>query len=227
MARANKIYSHVYQAGGGNLSRSEDCCVYFIESNGEGAIIDCGAGASADKILDNISSAGFALDMIRYIIVTHGHIDHIGGLHRMKEMLSAEVVAHEQELPAIEVGLPNLTAAAMYGVKYQPVKADVVLKGDGAVTVGKLKLYCPHTPGHTVGGISPYVDIGDQRILFGQDIHGPFSRTWGSNMQDWRNSMQKLLALNADILCEGHFGIVSPSSEVKRYIESYLRQYSR
>lgn len=227
MAMVYNICPHVYQAGGGNLSRSEDCCVYFIESIGEGAIIDCGAGISADKILDNISSSGFALDMIRYIVVTHGHIDHVGGLYRMKELLKAKVVAHEQELPAVEVGLPNLTAAAMYGVKYIPVDVDVVLKGDEAIQIGGLRLYCPHTPGHTAGGISPYVDIEGQRILFGQDIHGPFSQTWGSNMKDWRTSMHKLLDLNADILCEGHFGVISPASEVKKYIESYLRQYAR
>lgn len=227
MAKIHKIYPHVYQVGGNNLSRPEDCCVYFLESNGEGAVIDCGAGASADRILENISSGGFALDMIRYIIVTHGHIDHIGGLWAMNDRLSAQVAAHELELPAVEDGLPHLTAAAMYRVEYRPVKVDLMLKGDDVIQLGDLSINCLHTPGHTPGGISPYVDIDRQRVLFGQDIHGPFSQTWGSNMDDWRKSMHKLLDLNADILCEGHFGIYSPASEVRNYIEGYLRQYSR
>ena len=39
--------------------------------------------------------------------------------------------------------------------------------------------------------------------------------------------MQKLIELEADILCEGHFGIYSPASAVKKYIEGYLRQYGQ
>jgi len=227
MAKIIEICPQVYQIGGSGLSRSEDCCVYLLESHGEGAIIDCGAGASADRILENISAGGFSLDIIRYIIVTHGHIDHIGGLHTMRERLSAQVVAHQLELPAVEEGRPNLTAAAMYRVNYLPVQVDIVLQGDQAIELGGLTVHCPHTPGHTPGGISPYVDIDGQRILFGQDIHGPFSPTWGSNMNHWRQSMQKLLDLNADILCEGHFGIYSPGREVRNYIEGYLKQYAR
>ena len=45
-------------------------------------------------------------------------------------------------------------------------------------------------------------------------------------MNLWRESMNKLLALNADILCEGHFGIYDGKDKVRRYIESYVRQFS-
>ncbi|WP_054694770.1 MBL fold metallo-hydrolase [Syntrophomonas palmitatica] len=227
MKKAVKICPHIYQVGGSTLSASEDCCVYLIENEGEGVLIDAGAGKGSQRILDNIKSLGLSLQAVKYIILTHGHIDHVGGLKYLQEQTGAQVVCHHLELPAIQDGEPKLTAAALYGMKYDGVNVDIVLHGDDGVHLGNLQIYCPHTPGHTVGGISPYIDIAGQRILFGQDIHGPFSSQWGSDMKQWRDSMRKLLALEADILCEGHFGIYQPAAEVKRYIEGYLRQYIR
>jgi len=57
--------------------------------------------------------------------------------------------------------------------------------------------------------------------LFGQDLHGPFNDGFLSNLQDYQLSMQKLLDLSADILCEGHLGIFQPPDEVKQYIETH------
>lgn len=226
MAKINEIWAGVYQVGGNRLSFPEDCCVYLVQGNQEAVLIDAGAGKSADFIIENMEKNGIELAQIKTIIATHGHIDHIGGLKKMQERLGARVVAHELELPAIEDGLPQLTAAAWYRVEYQKVKVDQVLKQEvEKVEVGGMDLFCVHTPGHTPGGISIYCDIDGKRVLFGQDIHGPFNQEWGSNMSDWRKSMQKLLDLEADILCEGHFGIYSPAAQVRKYIEGYLWRF--
>ena len=89
--------------------------------------------------------------------------------------------------------------------------------------IGDLEFNFLHTPGHTPGSISVYIDTRDGRVLFGQDIHGPFSPAWGSDLAQWRASMQKLLDLKADVLCEGHAGIYR-EKEIGKYIESYLKQ---
>jgi len=226
MNRIKKICPHVYQVGGDGLSRPEDCCVYLVQGNGEAALIDTGAGRSAALIADNITAGGLHLEEIKYILVTHGHIDHIGGLKYYKQRLSAQVVAHRLELGAVSQGKPELTAAAWYGVQYQPVEVDRILeKEEEKIAVGGLELVCLHTPGHTPGSISIYVDCGDQRVLFGQDIHGPFNPAWGSDMEEWHQSMQILLALQADILCEGHFGVYRPASEVTNYISGYINRH--
>lgn len=57
--------------------------------------------------------------------------------------------------------------------------------------------------------------------VFGQDLHGPFNDSFLSNLQDYQLSMQTLLDLDADILCEGHFGIFQPADQVRRYIETH------
>ena len=224
-----EIYPRIYQVGGNGLSHADDCCVYLIDGGNAAALIDTGAGTGTSHITDNIQKAGFDIDLINTIIVTHGHIDHIGGLHYLQQGLHAQVVAHELELPAIIDGRPELTVAPWYGVTYEPISTvhHIISGSEKRVILGDLELVCVHTPGHTPGGISVYLDFDGQRILFGQDIHGPFDIAWGSNMADWRRSMQLLLNLNADILCEGHFGIYQPADAVRKYIEGYLNHYAK
>lgn len=226
MKRKAEICSGVYQVGGGHWSDPDDCCVYLVDGGQEAALIDTGAGRSTARIIDNISQVGVNPQSIKFIIATHGHIDHIGGLKELQEYLQAQVVAHQLELPAIQDGLPHLTAASWYRVHYHKVAVDQVLtRAREKIRLGSLELTCLHTPGHTVGGISVYTDIAGQRVLFGQDIHGPFNEEWGSDMQQWRKSMQTLLDLEADILCEGHFGVYQPAKAVKKYIEGYLQRF--
>jgi len=226
MKKIIEVSPRVYQIGGSHLSSPQDCCVYLVEGDGESVLIDAGAGESVFQLIANMTQSDINIDAIKYIIATHGHIDHIGGLKELQGQLQARVVAHQLELPAIQEGLPHLTAADWYGVEYHRVTVDEVLKSSKeTIRAGNLDLVCLHTPGHTRGGISVYVDIGDVRILFGQDIHGPFNQEWGSDMNQWRNSMQTLLNLEADILCEGHFGIYQPAQEVRNYIAGYLRRY--
>jgi len=226
MKKIVEVCPHIYQVGGDRLSGSEDCLVYLVEGTNVSVLIDTGAGKSVQKILANIETAGIESTKIKYIVATHGHIDHIGGLQEFKQALQAQVIAHQWELPAIEEGLPQLTAADWYGVKYKPVKVEMVLNGESdTIDLEGLQLSWIHIPGHTPGSIAVLVNMKGKKILFGQDIHGPFNQAWGSDLDQWRNSMQKLLDLEADILCEGHFGIYSPAPEARRYIESYLQQY--
>lgn len=221
-----KICEGLYQIGGPEITDAGDCCVYLLDGEGELAIIDTGLGRSAPVLIDNLKQLGFDPACVKYLVATHGHIDHTGGLAFLKEKLQAEIVAHERELPAVEGGNTVLTAAGYYGVKYRPVTVDVVLRGEEKIlNLGGLNLVFLHTPGHTPGGISPYVDLGGKRILFGQDIHGPFNPAWGSNLTAWEQSMRKILDLQPDILCEGHFGIYQPNEKVRWYIEGYLQRY--
>jgi glyoxylase-like metal-dependent hydrolase (beta-lactamase superfamily II) len=220
-----EIASGVHMIGGPGVSNADDCCVYLIESNNELCIIDAGAGQSAGMILDLMKKSGFDLDKVRFIIITHGHIDHIGGLKKFQEALNAEIIAHSLDLPAIEEARPELTAEAWYGVKYEGVKVDRILTGDESFPLGDIEFYCLHTPGHTPGSISVYLESDGKKILFAQDVHGPFFKEWGSDKQQWRESMQLLLNLNADILCEGHYGIYEPADKVRSYIQGYLNRF--
>ncbi len=66
------------------------------------------------------------------------------------------------------------------------------------------------------------MDIDEKGVLFGQDIHGPYYREWGADPTQARVSLQRLIDLKADILCEGHSGVFQPAPIVESYIRGYL-----
>jgi glyoxylase-like metal-dependent hydrolase (beta-lactamase superfamily II) len=227
MSKAKAICDRVYAVGGPGLSGPEDCCVDLVDAGNMLVLIDSGVGYSLDRMEKNIRSLGFEPAQIWHIVATHCHIDHIGGLASLKERYGSKVIAHELDSDGIEGRNNELTAASMYGVNYRPVKIDTLLKGDLAtLSLGDLEFNFLHTPGHTPGSISPYIDTKDGRVLFGQDIHGPFSLSWGSDLKAWRKSMEKLLALKADVLCEGHAGVYR-GDKIEKYIEAYLKRFSQ
>jgi len=225
MSKAKSICDRVYAVGGPGLSAQEDACVYLVDAESELVLIDAGVGYGLKRIEDNIRSLGFEPARIRAVVATHGHIDHIGGLAALKERYGCKVIAHELDRPAIEGEQMERTAASMYGVDYRKVLVDVQLTEElELLRLGDVDFNFLHTPGHTPGSIAAYIDTKDGRVLFGQDIHGPFSPAWGSDLREWRRSMEKLLALQADILCEGHAGVYR-GAEIKEYIEAYLKRY--
>ncbi len=199
--------------------------VYLLDL-GDLALIDTGAGPSFKTIVSNIEKLGFDPHRISTIILTHCHIDHIGAAGSFRENFNSRIVMHELDARAVEAGDQRTTAAFYYNIDFKPLPIDVKLTlEEEHIFAGNHDLVCLHTPGHSPGSLSVYVDLGGERILFGQDIHGPFLKDFGADMAAYTRSMKKLLALNADILCEGHFGVYRPKEQVREYIERYLEEY--
>ena len=225
MRQPFRIWQDIYIIGSAEMSHPYDCCVYLVDA-GELVLVDAGAGKSFDRLVDNMLALGFMPEKLSSVIVTHAHVDHIGALAQFKQEYGVKIIAHELEAQAIESG--EWVGAELYGVDYLPCPVDTSLEGDGCdLQFGKYEFKIIRIPGHTPGSIAVYVDIAGKRVLFGQDVHGPYEVAWGGNPSQAVDSLQKLIDLKADILCEGHFGIYQPASEVKRYIESYLYQLRR
>jgi glyoxylase-like metal-dependent hydrolase (beta-lactamase superfamily II) len=223
--KPKEVTGDIYLIGDSDISDSRDCSVYLLNL-GELVLIDAGAGPSVDKLIRNIEKLGLDPARISTVILTHCHIDHVGGAREFKRRFGSRIVMHELDAATVEKGDNKMTAANWYGIDLDPLPVDVKLTSDEEkLTVGGQEIVCLHTPGHSPGSISVYLDRGGQRILFGQDIHGPFLAEFGANMADWQKSMLKLLALKADILCEGHFGFYQTNEKVTEYIERYLEEY--
>jgi glyoxylase-like metal-dependent hydrolase (beta-lactamase superfamily II) len=220
-----EIIKDIFIVGGPDITDSRDGCVYLLNL-GELVLIDTGAGWSVDKIINNIEKLGIDCKKIHKILLTHCHIDHIGGVPEIKKRFGSKIYIHKLDAPPLETGDPILTAANWYQTKFPPTAIDVKFSSpEEILEIRGQKLICLHTPGHTPGSICIYLDKYGKRILFAQDLHGPLIEEFGSNLGDWDRSTQRLLSIDADILCEGHFGIYKTKKDVKNYILSYRRQY--
>ncbi len=220
-----EIIKDIFIIGDSGMTDSKDCSIYLINLD-ELIMIDTGAGDSVDIIVKNMEKIGLDPKRLSKIILTHCHIDHVGGADELRKRFGARIIMHKKDADVVEKGDKRMTAAYWYGVDFKPMPVDVKIENpEEVIEIGDHRIVCLHTPGHTPGSISVYIDIHEKRVLFGQDIHGPFLPEFGANMADWRKSMEKLLALKADILCEGHFGIYRPNENVTEYIERYLEEY--
>lgn len=216
----SKVWQSIYRIG--NLGDNFDCCVYVIDAQSELVLVDAGTCGSFSKLIDDLEKLGLEPRRVGAIIATHGHFDHIGSLAEFKGKFGTRVFAHKLEAKTIENG--ENTYAEKFGLVYKPCKVDVNLEGGEKLKFGRYELRVVHVPGHTPGHIACYLDLADgkkRRILFGGDVNGPYNKLGASRAQAIV-SLQRLIALKADVLCEGHFGIFQPASEVQRCIEFYL-----
>jgi glyoxylase-like metal-dependent hydrolase (beta-lactamase superfamily II) len=220
-----EIIKDIFILGGPDITDARDGCVYLLNL-GELVLIDTGAGWSIDKIINNIRMLGLECKNLTKILLTHCHIDHIGGSPEIKKRFGSKIYIHKLDALPLETGDPVLTAASWYQTTFPPTSVDVKLGlPEEIVTVGEERIVCLHTPGHSPGSVSIYLDRGGKRILFGQDLHGPILEEFRSNLEDYDRSTKKLLDLDADILCEGHFGIYKTKKTVRDYIISCRRNH--
>ena len=122
-----------------------NCYIVGSESNREGMIVD--PGDKAKEILKKVED--LQLD-IKLIALTHGHIDHIGALKKIKEATGAEVAIHADDAGSLRKQPLTIMLGLFYPI---PPPPDRLLKDGDSIEVGDLHFTVLHTPGHTPGGI--------------------------------------------------------------------------
>ena len=177
MGEAEQIIPGVYLVAGPNISHAEDATSFVIDFGDQLVMIDSGLGRSVPVILDNIRSAGLDPKQISTLILTHCHIDHIGGAREIQEQTGCRIAVHELDAEAVETGDSAKTAAGWYGTKLSPLTVDHRLSGSlESLSFGKETLHCLHTPGHTPGSISLYLDRGGGGYSSARTFTVPFTR---------------------------------------------------
>jgi len=219
-----KITNEVFQVGGSEFTSEEDAAIYAIYFNGHASIIDSGCGEYQDRLFQNIKDCGIHLNEIEYLLLTHCHYDHTGGAASFKKKVTnCKIVAHESDAQFLEKGDNIVTAATWYGSILQPFQVDLKLTHPKEIIpLGQKEIYAFHIPGHSPGSVVYLIESEGQKILFGQDVHGPIDSQLLSDRSQYQKSLRLLLSLEADILCEGHFGIFEGKNNVRDFIGAFI-----
>ncbi|MDD5722314.1 MAG: MBL fold metallo-hydrolase [Syntrophales bacterium] len=184
------------------------------KESGEGLVID--PAADTEHILSEASAAGIT---IRYIVNTHGHVDHISGNANMKDRTGAEIIIHRDDADML-VSTPPMMLR-MFGAKSSP-PADRTVQDGESISIGKVVLQTIHTPGHSPGGMSlytpGYVFTGD--TLFVEAL-GRTDLPGGSWNVMYDSIMKRLLTLpDETVVLPGHNYGRMPTSTVKNEREN-------
>jgi glyoxylase-like metal-dependent hydrolase (beta-lactamase superfamily II) len=171
-----------------------NCTVIGDPVTKEALVVD--PGDEPEKVLAALAEQGLTC---RAILVTHTHLDHVGGIERLKDATGARLMLHEADMPLYDK--LDIQAEWMGGLR-APVQVDVdeYVTQDDVVKAGGLAARVLHTPGHTPGSLCFHLDGEDSLLLAGDTLFaGSIGRTdlWGGDFdQEIASIRTRLLALD-------------------------------
>ncbi|MFW9780378.1 MAG: MBL fold metallo-hydrolase [Candidatus Heimdallarchaeota archaeon] len=220
-----QIFPGIYWLLGDGLN----CNAFIVESQSEKLLIDTGLGFQVPYGTGNQTSNSPSFlqiiqeNHINRVLLTHGHLDHSGGLMNLETDLDIEVSASRIESQYLEEGDCSVIAP-FFGVGCLPIEISFKLDNGDQVNVGDFTFQVIHTPGHTKGSICLWEET--RKILVSGDTvfpQGSFGRTdlpTGSN-SELVKSLKYLAQLDVKILLPGH---MSPLTAVDDATARSIRQ---
>lgn len=184
-------------------------------------VVDAGPPGSESRILGALRRLGRAADAVEQVLITHYHVDHVGGLAGLLRHVPARVGVHAVEAPFVRgerpvpvpIRLPLLTRS-LSPVRRMlcppPARVDTLLQhGDELPVLGGLRVV--HTPGHTPGHIALHLPqrglliAGDALQVRGAHRITPPHRLFTEDRPRALRSVELLAGIDFDVLALSHF----------------------
>jgi len=201
-----KMIGNVYYVGTDGLAS------YLITSPQGHILVDTVMPESTAQIKASIEKLGFKIGDIKYLLNTHAHIDHTGGLAEMKQASGAQLVAGEADKPLLEGGYyPG--AQEETALAFPPVKVDRTVREGDTVTVGDVTLTAHETPGHSPGCTSWTFTVKDgdasRSVLIFCSATVALNRlvpnpTYLGIVDDYRKTFARAKEMKPDVLLAPH-----------------------
>lgn len=188
-------------------SMDNNCSLIIDEKTNQSALVDC--NEFSQKMIDMIGDTD-----LKYILLTHGHFDHIIGAKSVKEKYGAQVVISKEDEPMLNSS--KLSLAVFCNAPQNNVDVDIIVKDGDEITLGEIKIKVMATPGHTSGSVCY---IAENCIFSGDTLFycscGRTDFPSGSPEQ-MMSSIQKLKALDGDYkVYTGHNNLTTLDFERK------------
>lgn len=218
-----KILSDLWQVGGPGFTGPDDAAVYLVRFGEKAALIDAGCGRAHKTLRSKVDKCLREGNAIEYLFLTHCHFDHAGGASAVRDEYGCKIVCGAWDAVYLESGDSDVTAASWYGSRLQPLPIDLKIEKDRqTIPLGNGRITAHQWPGHSPGSLVYTAEVAGQTVLFGQDVHGPIHPSLLSDPAAYQASLRKLLDFEADILCEGHYGVYRGKEAVLKFIRSFI-----
>lgn len=186
---------------------------YVLGSKKDNTAIVIDAGGNTEEIISLLKKHKLSL---KFLLNTHVHFDHVGGVKILQDMTGAEFLLHKEEIPLLNY-LDEQASA--FGLPTIPIPTTYKsVTDDEVIPFGNQPLRVIHTPGHSPGSVCFFLD----KTVFSGDtlFAGSIGRTdlYGGSYKDILNSIKtRLFTLEDNVaVCPGH-GAFTTIGEEKRY----------
>ncbi len=201
---AVRLLDNLFVVSGEKLTHIWDANAYLIGGD-EPTLIDCGGLEGYPMLKRNLAELGYQPKDIRRVIATHGHWDHLSAMSLLRRESDATLLLHPAEKLVVETGDWERTSAFLYNCAFPPTPVDGLIYDGDILRVGKFEMRVLHTPGHTPGGVCFWMNAGGLKILIaGDTLFGGYHPKIHSNLDDWIQSVDRLLELDFDVMTIGH-----------------------